>query len=783
MPKLRPCSGLFCMVVIAVFFARGLAASAPPDWKAEAAKEGLTPEEITRLEMDKVLVSRREKPQSFSAYFGPCPTLFITTDALLNAYHVLFEETLRRREEVNAGILRDLCAELGTSLPSMKTLYAGDKTTIDAALSHAEFVVGVALKLLGSELDNPPESLRRAIDNEFAAIIKAQGEHKPAPFGAPEPNFIALDYTLFRPVGIYDTTESLKRYFRAVRWLQLAPFRVENHKEWLALHMLSKCEAWEAPGPKHAIALRDLWYSYARNTEDLQGHATQWVLSGFRGPEDGNLPIQVNEALFQTVAAAAKELVSNNPDYVPTSPDRIQQWPKDGWHLEYRVLPSLMLPEQKALELANQANSSSGPSGGLEFNAWLGLPLGENLLSRRGDGARLSVLTMHRPVDEAFPSVGSGTKTAWWQNYQADLPLEYRAALRMLGEVDPRAPAFMKQKPWQLKTLQTISASWAQDRHAWALQAKPEVHFLGATPQPAGFIEPASQFYLCLSSLAGRMSSAAADIESCADPVAPVIEEALALAKEQRRIASGKMSREDAFEADWDADQFTQKYGVYDDETDKAIREAYAEMHKPQDGNPAPIKPPTAEVLRANAGRFEKFAAQLPTDARPGTYLWRRIQRSGLHTDQLWRQLEALCTKLAMLAEKQLEGRDFTPEENAFVSNLGHQLSEIMLYRGQAAIHPPDDAPRIARISSDPRTGQIFHAAIGRPRLLFVLYPWKNREVFCQGVIMPYHEITSPSSITDSEWQEQIRGDKRPAVPDWLKNIVPAEAKLDDQKH
>ena len=74
-------------------------AGAPPqDWRAAAREHGLTDEDIARLERDGILVTNETYKQVFSAYLSGDLPLFITSDSLLNAYHVLYEESIRQLE-------------------------------------------------------------------------------------------------------------------------------------------------------------------------------------------------------------------------------------------------------------------------------------------------------------------------------------------------------------------------------------------------------------------------------------------------------------------------------------------------------------------------------------------------------------------------------------------------------------------------------------------------------------------------------------------------------------
>ncbi len=56
--------------------------------------------------------------------------------------------------------------------------------------------------------------------------------------------------------------------------------------------------------------------------------------------------------------------------------------------------------------------------------------------------------------------------------------------------------------------------------------------------------------------------------------------------------------------------------------------------------------------------------------------------------------------------------------------------------------------------------------------LLYVLYPWKGKQVLSKGVIMPYFEFTSESSLTDVEWKKLLDSPQKPDVPEWIKPVM-----------
>ncbi len=59
----------------------------------------------------------------------------------------------------------------------------------------------------------------------------------------------------------------------------------------------------------------------------------------------------------------------------------------------------------------------------------------------------------------------------------------------------------MSSPPWQIKRCQTALAGWAQLRHTWMLQSKPNIEWLGGADTPPGFVEPEPEFYNRLAAL------------------------------------------------------------------------------------------------------------------------------------------------------------------------------------------------------------------------------------------------------------------------------------------
>ncbi|MCB9891192.1 MAG: DUF3160 domain-containing protein [Planctomycetes bacterium] len=130
-----------------------------------------------------------------------------------------------------------------------------------------------------------------------------------------------------------------------------------------------------------------------------------------------------------------------------------------------------------------------------------------------------------------------------------------------------------------------------------------------------------------------------------------------------------------------------------------------------------------------------------------------------------WKDLAATSRRLADIARRQVCEAPFTAADYEFPLAYGKTLGQIMLYEGNSCDTPNDDAPRIADVASDPRTGRTWHVAIDRPCWLYVLYPWNGREILCRGAVLPYHEFAHEGRLDDTRWQAMLDAAKTTPEP------------------
>ncbi len=151
------------------------------DWRKHEAMDGLTETAVEQLARDKLLVTSRKRHQVFDFYSDPQRTAFITSDSVLAAYHRVLEESFRRLERARARRMRSAVVDLRNAI--------ADQPEAKAVLK----ILDRAIVLFDEDQPVPEKELT--------------------------------------PRGFYDRSPILRRYFRAVCWLQSATIPVKTNEE------------------------------------------------------------------------------------------------------------------------------------------------------------------------------------------------------------------------------------------------------------------------------------------------------------------------------------------------------------------------------------------------------------------------------------------------------------------------------------------------------------------------------------------------------------------------
>ncbi|MBI1831014.1 MAG: DUF3160 domain-containing protein [Planctomycetes bacterium] len=673
-------------------------------------QHGLTETERQLLKNNKFIITATEHKQVFRPYIGSDVPVFITTDSLLNGFPVLLE-------------LDELA----------KNLKRPTGATFDPAYRRAATFLGVARNLLDANAWPAEPALRKTVLGEAARIIAAKDTSKPAWLGPPDAGFLAVDYTRFLPRGLYTKSPAMERYFRAVAWLQAIPFRLERDDEFAALLLLS-----QALGKKDAKLRRDMT-AFCGTFKEFLGAGDDWDILAA-----AELPTQLTKKGLDELREDYRKRggsggeINDQLRFAPTTRGGKAE-------IGFRFLSAHRLADAVLFMRTMHPNAGKRDfPDGLELCAALRSPYARAKLAKEMPRVTAKIVECE---DLFFCKHEYRAASAY---------VAYLQCLAVLLErVEPDAPEFMRKEAWQIKTCQTVLGGWAQMRHTWALQAKQSVHYLSAFPDEAGYVEPVPEFYAKMTELverirdalerAGAFDTAAAEQQQAADLLAAI------------RIFQKAEKDKKGLEALTPAEIRTlAQFSPYLNDWHSLSKE----------------RKNSKDALGLFRIYFESYGISMKD---PSTEDLRGLAREMGGTagcDWAWDELVSLCRQLERLSHKQLRGLPWTEKEQRFVRNYGKALASLMGYTGHAWMHPRDDAPRIVDVFSNPGVGQHLLVGVSKPREIWMLYPVKGKEVLCRGAVLPYHEFTSPTRLTDSDWRARLASPDRPAPPAWLRPIL-----------
>ena len=155
-----------------------------------------------------------------------CFPNFVTTDLFLQLYHMYFDCMMREVEEQKLSVaIEQLCQQMYDETRKLSTQGSLKSKELQAAAEYIQTYYAVALALInGKDLPAVPAAYQQMAEQEVSYVM------------AEDPNFseyldyqnVMFGYNLFRPRGHYTRSETLKRYFRAMMWLQTVPFGTDK---------------------------------------------------------------------------------------------------------------------------------------------------------------------------------------------------------------------------------------------------------------------------------------------------------------------------------------------------------------------------------------------------------------------------------------------------------------------------------------------------------------------------------------------------------------------------
>jgi len=429
---------------------------------------------------------------------------FVTTDACLHTFHILYDYILRVLE-INYFI-DDLDTITQAMLSDMQATYSAtsDTSVKEAAMLNVAYL-SVPYGLLHPEASNYPGIATEEIEK----IYEGSGGYINSPLLYSEDYPYQEDYSQYKPRGHYTRTPELERYFRAMMWLGRITFSLDlygasqeglRHAAIQAL-LLSRSLATATVEPEVTVPISELWDRIYQPTVFFVG--------------------KMDDINYLKYLELAEEVFGE--DFLSQPPDILA----DEELIDTFITEALKLPEPKITVRAGKGYRFMGQRyipdsyilDQLVYNEIPDprlMPRGLDVMAVLGSDRAYEIIDtvyhdpdMYPDYDEQLTKLNQEfigyAPEIWAQNLYFNWLYTLIPLLDVKGE---GYPVFMQSVAWVDKDLNAALGSWAELRHDTILYAKQSETWETSVPEPPfvrGYVEPNPEVYARLSALAGFM--------------------------------------------------------------------------------------------------------------------------------------------------------------------------------------------------------------------------------------------------------------------------------------
>jgi hypothetical protein len=140
---------------------------------------------------------------------------------------------------------------------------------------------------------------------------------------------------------------------------------------------------------------------------------------------------------------------------------------------------------------------------------------------------------------------------------------------------------------------------------------------------------------------------------------------------------------------------------------------------------------------------------------------------------------ETILERLLAIVEKELADKALTEQDYQYIKDFGEQLERVVVPPTPKGESQAMKTTLAADVHTDQNTKQVLEEATGYVDLgVFVYRQPDGRLVIGAGPVLSYYEFKHPMAdrLTDEKWRELLKGDKKPAPPEWTKEYLAAKA-------
>ena len=440
-------------------------------------------------------------------YYSDLPS-FVSSDAVLHAFHVLYDLALREVETYSFWQLLGVLTESLADSSYAQYIDAPEGRWQDAALRNVMFF-SVALTLLDNQT-TVPEDVQDAVNQVLALIEAHEGYSDQWFMGYYE------DFSQYVPRGHYTRTDILGRFFKAMMWFERVLFRLipdgntmpnsRGLNETAQAILLSIALEDEISGLPQGTVGCEIWDAIYQPTVFFVGAADDLLPSEYLSlaheiyGEDVELQELDNDMLLHEFIQEA--LAFREPLILSSRIYGIEDFNKTKGlrFMGQRFIPdSYILGQLVYTYVGTQFVPRLMPKG-LDVMAAFGSERAWDLLDDQKHYANYI-----EQMEMLWNATSNISAQEWTKNLYY---LWLYSLLPLLIDPGEGYPAFMQSEAWVDKQLMTALGSWTELRHDTILYAKQSYTVEGISISPLiGYVEPMPRLYARLASLCAMMKS------------------------------------------------------------------------------------------------------------------------------------------------------------------------------------------------------------------------------------------------------------------------------------
>lgn len=443
-------------------------------------------EQLDLLVKNNFVVRPTKEEQLFYIYedndYRDIPS-FITTDSVLQVYHIFYDYALRNlEEEILLGEIEDLTGIMLYKSIDLYNEIESPKIKEIQLKNVAYFAIG-QMSLGNTIPDSIPAKAMDIAEEELKKIERHSGFEKSSLFP------YKIDYSQFTIRGHYTRSRDLERYFRAVMWYGQAPFPLyfnveeRNEEQTIQAMLITNSILSDKMAYKKWEKVYGITEFFVGSSDDLDIYQYSKLLYDIYGDELNLNDIDKKEKMDKFYEEADKlpePKIKAKYTEVDTPTGKQFRFMGQRYVMDADIIQQLVEPIVRPI-----------PSG-LDIMGVLG--------SQRAKEIQLSKEVNKnwedypKKLDELGEKFASMDERQWHSNMYTGWLWVLKGFLEPFGE---GYPSFMTNAAWIDKDLNSALGSWSELKHDTILYGKQSGAEMGGDIPEAivGYVEPNIEVY------------------------------------------------------------------------------------------------------------------------------------------------------------------------------------------------------------------------------------------------------------------------------------------------